>query len=196
MSLVPDDSELVTYVKNSNAIEGIFAGPSDEWHWGYHVAAARFVRSSKVLLPIDGIHAAIMVRLLESGDFPGEYRTQSAYYGSRPMPRPRAVPQLMHFWYDACINVFSEYESGQLLGNKLVVALDWLHHHALCIHPFADGNGRTFRLYLNHVRQRCGLPWRLYHPQSDEWSQLLSGLRTYEKEVFRPEYAHAYDPDT
>ena len=196
MTLVPDDTQLAAFVKHSNYIEGIFAGPHDEWHFGHHLAAAKFVRSSKVLLPIDGLHAAIMLQLLDRGQFPGEYRTDTAYYGTRAMPKPAAVAPLMNGWYAACTKVQTEFEQGELCGNILVASLDWLHSYALCIHPFPDGNGRTFRLFLNHLRQRCGLPWRIYEPNSGEWEKLLCKLRAFEERTFRPQHLWAYDPDT
>ena len=196
MAFEPDDTELAVFVTNSNHIEGIWAGPTDKLYFGHHVAAAKFVRSAKALLPIDGLQAMIMFTQLEAWQLPGDYRTETASFGYRDMPLPHAVRVLMTIWHEECSKLLEHYAAVQLGGDELAAAIVRLHSFALCVHPFPDGNGRTFRLFFNHLRQRCGLPWILFDPQTDEWHTLLAELRDYETRVFRPTYAWAYLPAT
>ena len=47
---------------------------------------------------------------------------------------------------------------GGLSARKALVASCYAHAKLADVHPFADGNGRTARLFQNIVLLRCGLP--------------------------------------
>ncbi len=196
MALLPDDTELTAFVINSNHIEGIWTDHTDKLHFGHYFSAAKFTSLAKALLPVDGLQAMIMFNQLEAWQLPGDYRTETASFGYREMPQPQSVLALMTLWQEECNKLLEHYAAVQLGGDELAAAIVRLHSFALCIHPFPDGNGRTFRLFYNHLRQLCGLPWMLFNPETKEWATLLAELRDYETRIFKPTYAWAYTTAT
>lgn len=52
-------------------------------------------------------------------------------------------------------------ESGSLDGKRLAATVRlaaWAHAEWICIHRFANGNGRTARMWANFLFMRYGLP--------------------------------------
>jgi hypothetical protein len=48
-----------------------------------------------------------------------------------------------------------------LTADQLAAVIDlcaWVHSEWIRIHPFANGNGRTARLWANYIAMRYGLP--------------------------------------
>jgi Fic family protein len=68
---------------------------------------------------------------------PGEYRTRYVQVGKHIAVSPGAVPRFLERMHQA-------YARGGRIEQILAVA--YVHHRLLWVHPFADGNGRVARL--------------------------------------------------
>lgn len=184
---VPSDADLAVIVTHSNIIEGIDALPGDPL-FDKHLAAAHFVRDVapvRTIYPRE-IHAIMMAGLLDSA---GSYRTCGMAVGSgdavRLMPRAEYVPTLMER-YEATLEFRLRAKSIAHAPDGGIV----FHHEGLCIHPFEDGNGRTFRLQWNGVRLRCGLSWRTV--SASNVRRYYRSIQDYEARVFIPEHVGVY----
>jgi Fic family protein len=78
---------------------------------------------------------------------------------------PEVAGELAHFeqnlqevvrQLDEWILPDAEPNAGQL--NMIVEVCAWAHSEWVRIHPFANGNGRTARLWVNSIASRYGLP--------------------------------------
>lgn len=56
-------------------------------------------------------------------------------------------PQLRMFFEDAKLWI----EHGKMSWDEIAAEM---HHRLVCIHPFPNGNGRTTRIYTEHVQRR------------------------------------------
>jgi Fic family protein len=81
---------------------------------------------------------------------PGRYRTQNVrILGAKKRPPDFSkIPGLM----DDCFQTIAD-----MRGHR-VIAVAYLHHRLVEIHPFTDGNGRVARLLMNLHLMRCGYP--------------------------------------
>ena len=193
MMYLPTDEALRTFVSNSNLIEGVRAGVSDPWYFGQHEQAALLVRANAKTVTCTLLHEILMSNIIDYGYIAGVFRTEVAYIGFRSLPRPEVVPQLMNEWDIRVSQVLQNCQTGLMSVATITAELNELHDFALSVHPYADGNGRTFRLMLNYWRQQCGLPWLLF--SGDDWTVYVARLRKYEIDYFRPRYISAYKPD-
>ena len=195
--MVPSDETLIDFVLRSNAIEGIRATEGPELEDHYHIA--RMVRDAvqrtNSLLSPKEIHAALMGRLLARA---GEYRDVAVSlihpaheHDCRPTPRSTAVPQLMVRFMQAVEKFQALVALPTHRRPDVINRSNTLFFQGLCIHPFVDGNGRTFRLFHCQLRQLAGLPWLTY--EVPEWHELLQQLRWYEDTVFVPMHRELYD---
>ncbi len=185
----PDDATLTEYVYRSLKIEGIPADVRDHIHFGQHLEIARRIRDGRCWYSCREIQAAIMKNNAGFYDVPGVYRDDVVYFGSKGMPLPQHVKKLMEDWEYEVNLCLGEWESSVFNDMDTGARLNKLHDHALCIHPFPDGNGRTFRLMLNQCRQIKGLKWIMYE---GDMSIRMKRLRHYEETEFRPKYAWSY----
>ena len=178
------------YVLTSNYIEGIKAQPGDALY-DQHLATLQKVLDATCLIPPGDIQKDIMHNQLEDYSPAGLHRSQCAYVGRKSFPRPALVPKLMFALNFRVACAVRNIQYGGFTAEVVEHTLLSLYDEALCIHPFPDGNGRTFRLALNHWRRLCNLSWIMFTPEVADAH--LARLRQYEENVFRPAYNWAYD---
>jgi len=96
---------------------------------------------------------------------PGLERTQvrvGANYGvdsvevSEELARFEKKLQALVAEMDALLPIDQELDADQLAA--VIDLCAWVHAEWVRIHPFANGNGRTARLWANSLAVRCGLP--------------------------------------
>jgi Fic family protein len=87
-----------------------------------------------------------------------------------------------------------------LTADQLAAVIDlcaWVHSEWVRIHPFANGNGRTARLWANYIAMRYGLPGfvrlrpRPESPYGDTAAEAMQGRWQSTIPVFRQMYADA-----
>jgi len=130
------------FLKESNAIEGVFDFPSLYWAkkaWGYlikedEITEAVVLKTHKILM---------FPQLIEEKE-KGYFRTVPVWIGRGEGLNHLMIKGAMAVW---CQNahLFPEH---------------WKNHHIRYerIHPFIDGNGRTGRMFMNWQRLKAGLP--------------------------------------
>jgi Fic family protein len=84
----------------------------------------------------------------------GEYRLLNTFAGSRRFPKCTEVPELMKTLVS---EINEKIEQAETFRQKCELAFE-LHYRILDIHPFADGNGRTARIFMNYLLARFDLP--------------------------------------
>ena len=164
---------LKQHVRESNAIEGITNenGPLFDQH--LQVAQAVAKNPDYYVQNMCAIHWQLMSGTpYPEGQTCGVYRSCCVYVGNREMPGKDQVPRLMEHWYKLCAQV-------KVGDGKACLCL---HYLALCIHPFADGNGRATRLHYNALRLTAGLPWKIIF--RNERSEYYAQIRSIEDNLF------------
>jgi hypothetical protein len=90
-----------------------------------------------------------------------------------------------------------------MTADRLAATLDvcaWVHAEWVRIHPFANGNGRTARLWANFIAMRYGLPpFVRLHPRPErgygaaasaamrgDWDQTALVFRRLYRDVLQP----------
>lgn len=178
------------YVLASNYLEGITARAGDALY-DQHLNTLKKVLDSTCLIAPENIQKNIMHNQLVDYLPSGLHRSQHVYFGRKSFPRPALVPKLMFAFNFRVTCAVRNIQYGGFTAKVVEDTLLTLYNEALCIHPFPDGNGRTFRLALNHWRRLCNLSWIMFTPEVADVH--LARLRRYEEVVFRPAYDWAYD---
>ncbi len=183
-----DAAILTQFVIESNAIEGIPA-KAGMYHEVHLKAAEEVVKNFQDMLLFDmtTLHR-LLGPVFDLGVPVGRFRLEPASVGSRTFPAPRHVPRLMVHLQATLAGMSVEHEPNE---TDFAFKAWSAHHHFVCIHPFADVNGRVARLLLNAVRLNYGLPWQIV--RHDMVSPYYRAIRAYEDEVFRPAHTWAYD---
>lgn len=189
---MPSEQQIEAYVRTSNCIEHIAADWGDplfDLHFAATSVVARLSPGQEWLTPCK-IHSMIMPGGSDGG-MPGVYRTGVVYVGDTVMPRPTVVPRLMQNHQRDLAVIRAGVAKGQLSRGKLSQLLRYHACQGLIIHPFLGGNGRTFRLYYNHLRRNFGLSWCSF--KGLRWIDCLIQLRHYEQEFMRA-HPECYEP--
>jgi len=169
----PEDEELQEFVRQSNAIEGIYAGPGDPLY-DDHLRAARMVAlDPKDFVPLSRLlHHTIMRSQPDA--FPGDYRRVNVRVGHFVKPPHSVVPDLMR---DLDLRVKHRIDAGGVFTYEEC----WnLHHEFEHVHPFVDGNGRTGRLWLNTLLLASGHEWETVFERNRQ--AYYDKIRTWESE--------------
>lgn len=177
------ESTLRRHVIESNKIEGIFAKKGDP-RYDSHFAAAQLVAKGEIVHPNE-LHKILARGVFDLSEHAGQYRKVDVWVGEREMPQWECVPELM----DDLWCLVKEHLVLSAEPHVLEDVADFLHARLLCIHPYADGNGRTARLVHNMLRVHRGLLWHIEYAEEKELYYL--GIQLIE-DAFKEEYPHVY----
>ena len=109
------------------------------------------------------IHRLISVDLVP--DWAGKWRTIDVRVGNLEPPKPPQVPVLMR---DYGADLAARWqEASSRIGDLTLEFLAFAEGRFLTIHPFADFNGRTIRLFLLELLRRLDLPELELAPESE-----------------------------
>ncbi|MDO8424423.1 MAG: Fic family protein [bacterium] len=150
--IAPTKEEILEFVRQSNAIEGIRVPENHELfldHVGAINAAIESLSRGFISLPRD-IHGVLMRS--QSDKCPGNYRSVGVRIGNIGTPTPGSVPGLMRDLIDVLATGISRGVHDE----------SWIwniHNEFEAIHPFMDGNGRVGRIWMNIIRLRIGFRW-------------------------------------
>ncbi|MFH0890005.1 MAG: Fic family protein [Candidatus Aenigmatarchaeota archaeon] len=151
---------ILEFCLESNLIEGVDEDNPASPFVSQHLAAFDYARNNKKI-SIRELHRILMNGLIDvKGEEAGEYRKHHVRIGRHVHPPPGYVVESLMGGLE------EDMEVALLKGYRQHT--EWeLHNRFEVVHPFVDGNGRTGRLLLNHVRMK-------YFPEK----LLLSILRT------------------
>lgn len=181
--MTTSESTLRRHVVESNKIEGIFAKKGDPLY-DSHFAAAQLAAKGEIVHPNE-LHRTLAQDVHILSGYAGRYRSTGIWVGERKMPQPEYVHSLMDTWW----HMVEEYLVLSAVEHVLEDAADFLHARLLCIHPYADGNGRTARLVHNMLRLHHRLPWHIEYAEEKELYYL--GIQLIE-DAFKKDRLHIY----
>lgn len=152
----PTTSEILYFVRESNAIENESTSSRDLIFASHFAVAIRVARSANSLQPMNPLSIHHLLMAPEPHKLPGEYRPpHDASLGGR-VDREPLIPA--HLVRTRMRDLLDRVSRGP--GEKDLEAWIWgTHVEFERIHPFLDGNGRTGRLWMNSLRMQHGLPW-------------------------------------
>jgi Fic family protein len=105
----------------------------------------------------------------------GEYRLLNMFAGARHFPDSTKVPALMKTLVS---EINDKIGKVQTFSQKCELAFE-LHYRFVSIHPFADGNGRTSRLFMNYILAMSELPiFYVFKSSRIPYIQALEKART------------------
>lgn len=162
--------DIVNFILESNAIEGIFAEPGEP-HFDRHFEA--FTTMQKIaLIDIELPNSLLYHLQLLAGiePFAGQYRTVNVRVDDYLAPHFLRVPEMMERWLTNLM---------MILDADLTADVAWFYHNWFeSIHPFQDGNGRVGRLILAHLCLMAGeeLPI-IKASEKQEYYQKIVGWR-------------------
>ncbi|KKS62967.1 MAG: hypothetical protein UV29_C0008G0017, partial [Candidatus Collierbacteria bacterium GW2011_GWD2_42_50] len=115
-------------------------------------------------------HQILMAHQDLNPELKGNWRNCPVWVGGREGSDFRKIPSLIQSWLDQ-IEVSNDPE---LTSEEQDVILQDLHVQYERIHPFADGNGRTGRMFWNFLRLKRGLPLKIiYESERLEYYRLF-----------------------
>lgn len=137
------DDVTLEFLRESNAIEGVFDDTALEqavYAWEYIIGKERLAVWSVLKT-----HRILMLGQQLPFNLRGSFRRFGVRVGARYGKPWEMVPGLVAEWV----------ESNK--GKKTEEEIKQLHIDYETIHPFADGNGRTGRIFMNWLRINNGL---------------------------------------
>lgn len=160
--------ELDQFLVESNAIEGVYDDDSflqAKLAWEYLISQEGL--SSETIL---NTHRILMAHQDLEPEYIGNWRNCRIWIGNHEGPDFKRVPDLIQSWLDQ-INLSNDPDITQ---EEQDIILQNLHVQYEHIHPFADGNGRTGRMFWNFLRLKRGLSLKIiYDKEKYEYYRLF-----------------------
>ena len=150
--------EITEFLMESNAIEGVYGAESlkqAEYAWANLAKATKLTKG--VILRT---HKILMLKQPLLPDYKGYFRKCRVWIGGREGLKWELIPEEIEVW-------LKEMNRLPVMKNNLEEISQKLHVGYEEIHPFADGNGRTGRMFMNWWRMRNNLPILIIH-EGDE----------------------------
>ena len=137
------------FLKESNAIEGVYL----EYSLKCAMEAWEFLKSQKELTVevVLKVHYILMQGTTLDEKYIGCYRDCNVWIGGRLGLFPEEIRNAMDSWLE---DVKTSIKVPGKNGSN--IQRDHIEYER--IHPFADGNGRTGRMFMNWQRLQAGLP--------------------------------------
>lgn len=151
--------ELLEFLRESNAIEGVYDQQSVDdalEAWSYLIT-----KNKMTPYVVKQTHKILMKNQPLEEKYKGKWRDFEIYVGQRCGADPLAISGYMGVW----CRVINHSLTIKYLDTerKKEWATQSLHVNYEIIHPFADGNGRTGRMFMNWQRLKMGLPLLIIH---------------------------------
>lgn len=165
-----NDKQLLEFVTESNAIEGVYDQQSiDNSIWAWNFLNARCKEEGE-LHPfiVMQVHEIIMKDVGAWSEphlltkYRGVFRDCPVYIGGREALKHQFIAPSIQSW---CSGMNMRGTEG--LENKEGLSRD-LHVEYETIHPFVDGNGRTGRMFMNWERIQNGLEPLIIHAGAEQ----------------------------
>lgn len=161
----PKASEIEEFLRESNAIEGVYDEQSYEdavWAWGFLNKQGKDGLNPYLVMQVHDI----LMKNPGAWDDPkllpyyrGVFRDCPIYIGGKQGMQHTLIPQKIEDW---CEDMNAPHLGGNMAFTKL------FHVAYERIHPFADGNGRTGRMFMNWWRLRNNLPLLIIHEGEEQ----------------------------
>ena len=152
--------EILEFLKESNAIEGVHGAVSlrqARLAWEYLVKQKELTKD--VVLETHGI---LMKNQDLKPEYKGKFRDCEVRIGGRYGLHFWEIPEAINKWLG---DVATSIEIPGIDGKH--IRLDHIEYER--IHPFADGNGRTGRMFMNWQRLKAKLPILIIHTGDEQW---------------------------
>ena len=163
----PTEMEIMAFLQESNAIEGVY----DTQSLAYAKKAWDFLIKQEELTVavILQTHKILMKgKPLQESEI-GFFRRAPVWIGGHEGLNFLKIPEAVDSWL---LDVETSIKIPGNEGNN--IKLDHIEFER--IHPWIDGNGRTGRMFLNYQRVKAGLPILIIH-EGEEQMEYYSWFR-------------------
>ncbi len=153
------DCQSEEFLKESNAIEGVYSGNSlndAKQAWSMACICSKDLKDDGISYML-GIHRRLMKRL--NPDIAGKIRDKKVYVGSYSKGFRECLDP---------VKIKSELEKLFIIKPKNEEEIKQWHIQFEKIHPFEDGNGRTGRILMNIQRLIIRLPLLIIHTGKEQ----------------------------
>lgn len=153
-------TEVIEFLTESNAIEGVFSDMSLDQAW----IAWKYLMSEKKMTP-DVVLKTHKLLMLHQNLYPNEkgyFRTVPVYIGGHSAINAILIPERIEAWCEDMNEPISvDFLDLDRMSRNMHVAYEG-------IHPFVDGNGRTGRHFMNWWRVKNGMPLLTIHEGEEQ----------------------------
>ncbi|MFM7457455.1 MAG: Fic family protein [bacterium] len=112
----------------------------------------------------------------------GKYRLSSPMLGELVLAEAYQVPSLMKLLFDDLNFRLSKLNHNDI--KEVIKLISWFEHRFICIHPFANTNGRMGRLLSNLILVKLGYPPLKYTNRSENRDKYIAAMRAADRKNF------------